>query len=167
MLSMTAVIIAFSLSSCGDDKDAPNPEPEPVLPAYVAVAYSLDLGDGWWDFFDIEVSYTTATGETETKTIHKGWAYVGKVKYNDALSAYTFTATATPKAILPEIDENEKYDFGRDAKAYAFTVNEKDEQTGILSAKNNSMSMSIAGANIAKWLEEHSNLGAGTMTVKK
>lgn len=167
MLSMAVVIMGLSFVSCGDDNDEPTPDPTPVLPAKIAIGYSLDLGDGWWDFFEIEATYTTAAGTTETKTIHKGWAYVGEVDYKDAVTEYTFTATATPKANLPEIDENAKYNFDKDAKAYAFSLNEKDEQTDILSSKSNSTTMSIAASNMAKWLEVHSNLGAGTMTIKK
>lgn len=167
MLFMTVFMLGLTFVSCGDDNDEPTPDPKPVLPAKIAIGYSLDLGDGWWDFFDIEVTYTTASGESETKTIHKGWAYVGEVNYNDAVTEYTFTATATPKANLPEIDENAKYNFDKDAKAYAFAVNEKDEQAQYLASRNNSTTMTVTGANMEKWLKVHSNLGAGTMTIKK
>lgn len=167
LIAVVLTVLSLGFTSCGDDNDEPSVDPQPVLPAKIAIGYSLELGDGWWDFFDIEVTYTTATGAIETKTIQKGWTYVGKVNYQDALTEYSFTAKATPKADLPEIDENTKYNFDKDAKAYAFSVNDKDEQVEILSSKNNSTTMTVAGANMAKWLELHTNLGAGTITLNK
>lgn len=170
LCSLLFIATVLTFTACGTDDEPtpdPTPDPSPVLPAKIAIAYSLELGDGWWDFFDIEVSYTTAEGANETKTIHKGWTYVGKVDYNDAVSEYTFTAKATPKDNLPEIDQNLKYNFDKDAKAYAFSVNEKDEQADLLVTKDNFNAMTISGANLEKWLKVHTNLGAGTMIVKK
>lgn len=167
MLFVAGAIMGLTFISCGNDNDEPTPDPKPDSPAKIAIGYSLDLGDGWWDYFDIEVTYTMAAGITETKTIQKGWAYLGKVNYKDAVTEYIFTASATPKANLPEINENDKYNFDKEAKAYAFSVNENEEQVEVLSSKNNSSKMTIAGNNLASWLKIHSNLGAGTMTIKK
>ena len=167
MLCMAGVVMGVSFISCGNDDDDPKPVLPPDLPAKIAIGYSLDLGDGWWKFFDIEVTYTTAEGTTETKTIQKGWVYLGKVDYKDAVTEYTFTAKATPKTSLTEIDENATYNFDKTAEAYAFSLNEKEEQIDLLVSKNSSSTMSIAGSNISRWLKEHTNLGAGTMTVKK
>lgn len=168
MLSFAAVLMGLSFVSCGDDNDEPDPTPEPSAhPAKIAVGYSLELGDGWWDFFDIEVTYTKATGGSETKTIQKGWIYVDKADYKDAATEYTFTAKATPKATLPEINPDAQYNFDKNAKSVVFGLNAKEEQTEILASKSNATTMSIAGSNLNKWLAEHTNLGAGTLSVKK
>lgn len=166
-IAMVLTVLSFGFVACGDKNDEPSPDSKPVIPAKIAIAYTIDLGDGWWKFFDIEVTYTTAGGTTETKSIQKGWTYVGRVDYEDALTEYSFTAKATPKASIPEIDENARYDFDKKADAYAYSLNEKEEQVGVLSSKNSYSTMSIAGSHLSQWLKEHTNLGAGTMTVKK
>lgn len=168
MLVMAFALAGISFVSCGDDNDepTPNPDPTPSHPAKIGIAYSLELGDGWWDFFDIEVTYTAADGQTEIKTISKGWVYAGSVNYEDAVSEYSFTATATPKANLPEIDTNANYNFDKKADSYAFELNEKGEQTGILVSKNSASSLTISGAHLSDYLGTHTNLGAGTITVK-
>ncbi len=169
MLAMSLALMGVSFVACGDDNDEPDPNPNPV-PAHAAkigIGYSLELGDGWWDFFDIEVTYTTAAGETETKTISKGWVYAASVDYDDAVSQYSFDATATPKATLPEINQETQYNFNKKAESYAFALNEKGEQVGVLAVKDNASTMTIAGSNVEKYLKVHTNLGAGTMELTK
>ncbi|MDE6009302.1 MAG: hypothetical protein K2G90_08860 [Muribaculaceae bacterium] len=169
MLLVAGAMMSLSFVACGDDNDepTPGPEPTPAHSAKIGIGYSLELGDGWWDFFDIEVTYTTADGATETKTVHKGWVYAASVKYADAVNEYTFSATATPKETQPAIDPNAQYNFDKKAESYAFALNEKDEQTGVLATKSNVSSMTIAGSKVENYLGIHTNLGAGTMTVKK
>ncbi|MDE6577980.1 MAG: hypothetical protein K2J82_08080 [Muribaculaceae bacterium] len=173
MLSLAVMLMGISFVACGDDKDEPNPNPPaPSHPEKIAIAYNLELGDGWWDFFDIEATYTAADGKIVTEKIVntslKGWAKVEIVKYEDIVSEYIFNVKATPKADMPQIDTNATYNFDKKAESFAYALDAAEKPESIIATTSSNSSLTIAGSNVEKYLSSsHENLGAGTITVKK
>lgn len=57
LLTVFAMMFAFTLTSCDI---GPEPAPQTLHTDSIELDYSLVLDQTWWDFFDIEVTYTTA-----------------------------------------------------------------------------------------------------------
>ncbi len=167
MLTALAVVFAICLTSCGDDNDEPEPAPGATHPAKIGVAYSLELGDAWWDFFDIEVSYTTPDGQLQTRTVHKGWVYAASTKYEIAAREFKFSAKATPKASQPQIDPNATYNLNHAYTFTAYGLKNNDEQESVLVHGSGSATLSMAGSKFAEYAAKpHETLGSGSWKIK-
>ena len=96
MLSIIAV--AFGTASCGENDN------DPLDVKSVNVEYSLELGQTWYDFYDIDVTYYDQAGKENTLRVTEKWSYGFSVKPNVAPRNYRFTVVATPKNVLPKIN---------------------------------------------------------------
>lgn len=108
LLTLMACVMALSVTSCGDEND----ENEPGLPATkyseIAVNYSLELASGYFELWDVEVTYTDKDGEIVTENITGNWEKT--YRYSDEKEVpgeYTFNAVAKPKnpVATPEPDK--------------------------------------------------------------
>lgn len=167
LLTLLAVIAIFSFTSCGNDDDEDDPDPVPTHSAKIGVAYKLTLADAWWDFFDIEVSYTTIEGKQETKTVSKGWVYAASLPYDQASAEYSFTAKATPKVQQPSIDPDATYalDHSYSCTSYALDKNDGVESTLYISAP--SLKFSARGEKFTEFAAKSHDLAANSWTIKK
>lgn len=166
LLTLLAVIAAFTFTSCGND-DEDEPDPVPTHSEKIGVVYTLTLADAWWDFFDIEVSYTTIYGKPETKTVTKGWVYAASLPYDQASAEYSFTAKATPKVQQPSIDPDATYalDHGYSCTSYALDKNDGVENTLYISSP--SSKLSARGEKFTEFAVESHDLAANSWTIKK
>lgn len=168
LLTVFAMMFAFTLTSCGDDDPEPEPKPEPSAPTRIGVNYKLELADTWWDFYNIEVTYTTVEGQEVTTTVTKGWEYSASAKFDEAATNYHFKATAVPKEHLPNLDITIVYSLDRAYHFTACTLNDKDEQVSLLLTDGFSSTFSMYGSQFAAFLQrEKENLGNASWTIKK
>lgn len=165
LLTVFAVMFAFTLTSCGDDD--PEPAPQPVSNESIELYYSLALDQTWWDFFDIEVTYTTADGEVVTTTPERNWNYVASAKYDEAPSACRFMVTATPKASQPAIDEDAVYDLGGGYNFTAFSIKDNDPQKGVIAIGGTSLHLSAPGSKFPDYAARSHDIVNNSWTIKK
>lgn len=94
---ISAIIFTSALISCGDDDDDKAPIPVDTT-AYVEIEYDVDLSRTWYDYFDIEVTYTDVTGQIITTPLTRDWEYTKRVQLESAPKTLTMTVTAKPKS---------------------------------------------------------------------
>lgn len=101
-LCMLAVVVCLGgvISSCGENEDH---DPNDVKS--VNVEYSVDLGNTWFDYYDIVVTYYDANGKEKSETITEKWEYGFSVKPEKAPKSYVMKVVGTPKQNLPALDK--------------------------------------------------------------
>lgn len=102
---MIGMLMSVSLVSCGDDDD------EPDTSDYVQVYYRMEMGQGWYDLFDIDLTFNDVNGQEYTGTAYRNSDYNDKVKLSLAPSKFVFKVVAKPRSEAPAIVAGEKYDF--------------------------------------------------------
>lgn len=166
LLTVFAMMFAFTLTSCGDD-DGPDPDPQPVSTESIELYYSLDLDQTWWDFFDIEVTYTTADGKVVTTTPERNWNYVASAKYDEAPATCKFMVRATPKASQPAIDEDAIYNLGGGYNFTAFSIKDNDPQKGVIVVGGTSLHLSAPGSKFPDYASRSHDIVNNSWTIKK
>lgn len=169
MLSLLMLLSGAALTSCGDEADEPGNGSEQTpstgdsdqSSAYqrIGMTYEIELSDAWWDFFDIEVTYTAADGELKTETIEKGWSYSGSIAYAEVPDKMVFRSKAIPKAQHPAIDENTTYALDRRSAFHIYGLDADNKVVATLSTRSSSVSLSCAGSKFGEYItSEHDSL---------
>lgn len=105
-------------TSCGDDNDDPDQPDNTVKVETVSVNYNFDFAEAWYEYFDIEVTYTSAGGvKTETLTMDKIDSFT--LAYDEMPTDIVCKVIATAKtgADAPVVEEGKTYDLSADVSA--------------------------------------------------
>lgn len=163
-----ALMMPLTLTSCGDDnEDEPNRPDDPNKAEYLNVAVYIDLGDAWYDFFDVSVTFTDVHGKNVTTTIDQDSKYVESVAYATAPTSYDLKIVATPKSPLPSVDDAKTYDFSKAITYSASSENAKHEQISILKSGSNSSTLKMAGTGVSAYASKPHDLINTTWTISK
>ncbi len=155
MALMLSMAMCVSFVSCGDDDDD---DDEPVVaPTIVSVTanYVVALSNDYYSLWDVQVTYTTASG-TKTEPITSDWSKTETFTDANALpSSVVFSVVAKPKSPVPTLVDDQIYSL---AAAYSVSVFglKSDGSTAALADKNYSTSLSAQGSN-SKLLEYLNN----------
>jgi hypothetical protein len=156
MALMLSMAMCVSLSSCGDDDDDDDsPIVDTTTIVSVVANYSVTLSDDYFNLWDVQVTYSTASG-TQTETITSAWSKTETFTDANALpSQVAFSVVGKPKATIPTLEDDKVYSL---AAAYAASVSgvQLSGQTVILDKASNSSTLSAKGNN-AKLLEYLNN----------
>lgn len=148
--------MCVSLSSCGDDDDDDDsPIVDTTTIVSVVANYSVTLSDDYFNLWDVQVTYTTASG-TQTETITSAWSKTETFTDANALpSQVAFSVVGKPKSPVPTLDNDKIYSL---AAAYVASVSgvQLNGQTVILDKASSSPTLSVKGDN-AKLLEYLNN----------
>lgn len=143
MAVLVGLAMSVSLVSCGDDEEKDEPQnPESDVTSIVEVKYHVELGQGYWDFFDITVEYTAEDGSVETKTITQEWSESYEVSLAKAADTYVFKVTALTKQNHPAVVDGEYYDLSTNVNA---TVSGKNQ------AGKYDPEFGLSGSNVGNW----------------
>lgn len=124
-IAFLTVVFSFSLVACGDDnkkEDEPgqivggddDDDEEPSQAAkMMGFSYGIELGDFWWEFFDIKVVYNDLKGVEHKETLTKNFVISNDGVADLAPDALILNVTATPKADMPVIDPDRIYDMSQ------------------------------------------------------
>lgn len=123
MLALSAPVV---LTSCGDDDDEPTAPSNPAViqqtVTTVHTSYDFSLGEAWYQYFDIKVTYTSAGGDkSETLTMDEMNNF--SVPYESAPAKYICKVVATPKTTYPQIVDTDTYDLSVDIVAEVTGLN--------------------------------------------
>lgn len=168
LLTLLALTFAFTLTSCGDDdKDEPAPAPGATHPARIGIAYALDLTDAYWDFFDIEVTYTEVSGNIVKKIVNKGWTYAADIKYEDAPATPELSVKALPKTNIPEISETKTYEMKHSYKFYIYALNENNkEEKVICSMHPTQVGSTLVASQMINYVKKEHSIGSFSWPLK-
>ncbi len=111
---MCALGLSLGMSSCDNNDD------DPLAIKSINVEYSLNLNQTWFDFFDIDVTYSDQAGQSHTVRVTKEWNYGFSVSPKIAPKNYVFTVLASPKAEHPAIQDGQ-YTLATDIKGDFFS----------------------------------------------
>lgn len=162
-----ALMMPLTLTSCGDDDDEPEKPDNPNKAEYLNVAVYIDLGDAWYDFFDISVTFTYVHGKNVTTSISQDSKYVESVAYATAPTSYDLKIVATPKSPLSSIDDAKTYDFSKAITYSATSENAKHEQISILKSSSNSSTLKMAGTGVSAYASKPHDLINPSWTISK
>lgn len=154
---MMGMVMSFSLVSCGDDDDKDEPE-NPKAVAYYDVKYVTDLGEDWFNFFDVAITYVNGAGEEKTQTIDINTELSDKIQANVAPNTINFKIHVVRKATIPEVDPNIPYHFTGRAQLYVQSYlkdNTKGEFGGDFTLVS-TRGTTIGGKDMEKFLNQYS-----------
>ncbi|ADV43023.1 hypothetical protein [Bacteroides helcogenes] len=105
ILCLAMIAGCINLTACGDSDDEPEVTNELTT---IKTTFSVSLSNDWYKFFDIEVTYTSETGE-KTITLTQDWMYEKDIPYSAEPDEFLCKVIAKPKANSPAIDANTTY----------------------------------------------------------
>lgn len=124
VLCLAMIASCISLTACSDDDDEPEATNDLTT---IKTEFSVSLSDDWYKFFDIEVNYTSETGE-KTVTLTQDWIFENEIPYSAEPDEIICNVTAKPKANAPEIVSTESYLMEENIKALVIGILQNGEQ---------------------------------------
>lgn len=141
------------MTSCGSDE----PDmPESKVVSY-KVSYDAQLGDLWYKFYDVEMSYVGADGKQTSIKLNTDFSQTLSIPADKMPSGLNFKVTAKRKANLPEIDENARYVADHLCKCSVSKVYKNGEEADV-AVKRNQVTITISGKNMAAYLEKYAEM---------
>lgn len=102
-MCLVMITSCISLTACGDGQ---NEEPEVTNSISIVNSdFSVILSEDWYKFFDIEVTYTSAS-EEKTIILTQDWSFSHSSPYEEAPKMFVCNVTAKPKENMPAVDAN-------------------------------------------------------------
>lgn len=148
-LAIVAMVASCGLmTSCGSDEPE---EPGNKVVSY-SVSYDAQLGDLWYKYYDVEMSYVNADGQKVTTQLNDNFSQTLSIPADKMPATLNFKVTARIKGNLPEIDESATYSADHLCKCSVSEVYKNGEEASV-AIKKNQVTMGIAGANLANFLE--------------
>ncbi len=140
-------IVAFlGSASCSDDYEF-----DYVMD--VNINYSITLGEAWFDFYDINISYSL--GGSEATAVATGdWNYsmtLPNMDMSEITPKYTFEVVANRKDSYPEIDENASYDFSYDHSETVY--GEREGEIVFHDTSSQGSNLIVPGDQVATYLK--------------
>lgn len=149
----TALAMCLSLSSCNDDdneNDGPDGKDEVTS---VFIDYTVNLGNDFCDFYDIEVSYAILGGEARTVRISMDWNFTSDLNGVIPFGLYSLKVTAKPKANHPEIDPSKVYRLDKDIHFMVFGRKADGSVAGTKHKKDFVSELECPGSRLGQYLD--------------
>jgi len=105
VLCMAMIVGCISLTACSDDDQ--EPEVTNDLTA-IKAEYSVSLSKDWYKFYNIEVTYTSETGD-ETITLNRDWSFDMEIPYSAEPDKFVCNVIARPKPDAPAVEADSTY----------------------------------------------------------
>lgn len=105
VLCLVMIVGCINLTACSDSEDEPEVTNELTT---IKTEFSVSLSNDWYKYFDIEVTYTSETGE-KTITLTQDWMYENNIPYSAEPDEIICKVVAKPKANTPAIEADANY----------------------------------------------------------
>lgn len=153
---LASVAIAAScvlITSCKEDEPG---NPENKVMSY-KVSYDAELGDLWYKYYEVEISYIDADGQKTSSQIIDNFSQTLSIPAGKMPAVLNFKVTAKIKKNLPEIEENANYSADQMCKCSVSEVYKNGEEASV-AVKKNQIVMTISGANLSAYFEKHAEM---------
>jgi hypothetical protein len=142
------MIMTMPLTSCGEDNDEPD-TPTAETNTYTRVHYVIRMAQTWYDYYDVEVTYTDVEGVSHTETINQDSQYDETVPTSKAGKKFDIDIVAKPKAEIPSINDTVTYSISKNCtmSVYRYADSSKTDPT-VLYNNTSSNSKSVIGAEL-------------------
>lgn len=148
----TALSMCVSLSSCSDDDNDDNGQDGKDDITSVFIDYTVNLGNDFYDFYDIDVSYVILGGEVRTERISTDWSFTSDLNGVIPFGLYSLKVTAKPKASHPEIDPSKVYRFDTDIHFTVFGRKADGSVAGTKHTKDLVSDLGCPGSRLEQYL---------------
>lgn len=165
MMAMLAIALSSTLTSCGDDDDPVDDDPRATLK--IKITYSVDLADTWYQFYNVEMTSTSASGKSETAVIQEDQEKNITFSLNEAPDKVVLTVIAKPKTNHPEVVDGTVYPLDHSTNLKVVTLTEDGKESGILHTSPFSATLSSGGEAFKKALQKERTLCNTSYTIKK
>jgi hypothetical protein len=155
-VAVLAMMMCVSFTSCSDDDDDEPADDNAV--AKVEVGYKAELGQGWYDYFDLTATYTAVDGTEVTATLTSNFEYQKYEAEAEAAKTAALKIVATPKATLPTIDESAEYDFGTNITVWIYTYNKSGKELDFGGYSSKSGTDKKSGKEVANYVTGSHNV---------
>lgn len=162
-----AMMVPFVLSSCGDDGKESEIE-NPNATTSIRVTYSVELTDTWYEFYNVEMTYTQAGGTLTTKTLQMDETFEVNTPVAEAPGEVSLLVVAKPKTDHPEVVDGEKYILSQSISLKVEGLNKEGQMSGELYYTHpSSSSKTTSGDAFRKALEKEFTLYDYSYEIKK
>jgi hypothetical protein len=155
---LLAMSTAMTFTSCGDD----DPDDNGFTSKYknIEIVYEASVGDGYSQFWDVEVTYTASGGSSKTaKLDSNGWAMTYSFEpTKDAPTDYVLTVVANVKSSGTQPDDNTVYSMGHAYNFIAYGVKSDGTKVLLAGPDKSSSNLSAKGSKIKELTGEKRTL---------
>ncbi len=137
-------VLCFSFTGCGDDEPD---DPTGSTDNYTRVTYGMELSNTWYQYFDINITFTDVRGNSNTYTATANWTYDEFVKTAEAGTTFNIKVEATPKAGLT-FSDNESYRFSAACYMRVYTTTATGTMTSKLYDNSTSPAHNYGGSGL-------------------
>lgn len=155
------------LTSCGNDDDNGDDGTSSPSVSSVEVSYSVSLSDAWYKYYDVELSYTPAPGQTTTETLEMDKEMKISYKYAESPDEISLKIVAKPKANLPEIVDDETYELNKSISLNVAGVASNGSGNIFVWSQPVATSMATKGSSLRKALNKERTLYDQSYTLPK
>jgi hypothetical protein len=165
LMAMLAIAFSCTLTSWGDEEDPVVDDPQATLK--IKVTYFVDLADTWYQFYNVEMTSTSASGKSETAVIQEDQEKNMTFSLNEAPDKVVLTVIAKPKTNHPEVVDGTVYSLDYSTNLRVVTLTEDGKESGILYTSPFSTTLSSGGEAFKKALLKERTLCNASYTIKK
>ncbi len=165
LMAVVAISLSFTLTSC-EDKNGPNDEPKEEV--NIRVIYSVELSDTWYQFCDIEMTYTSPSGNPKTETITMDRVEKMTLPISMIPDKVSLTVKAKPKAKQPDVVAGKSYSLERSFDLRVLRLKkEGEEDDEIIHFLPQSDKSALGGDAFKKYIQQERTLYNHSYTIIK
>ena len=166
LMAIFAIALSAILTSCRDnDDDLVDDDPQATLK--VKITYSVDLADTWYEFYNVEITYTGSGGNSETKIIQENQDESMTLPMNGAPDTVAFKVIAKPKDTPPEVEDGKVYLLDHSANLRVVTMTEDGKEVVALFSEPTNATLKSGGDAFRQALQQERQLYNRSYTIKK
>lgn len=164
LMAIFAIALSVSFTSCKDDNDSIDDLEDS---SNIKVTYSVDLADTWYQFFNVEMTYTNPGGMTETEIIDMDQENSMTLPFSMIPNRVIMKVIARPKTNHPEVVDGIAYPMGHSLNLQVVKLKEDGNGVDeILFSAISNTSYNLGGDSFIKALEQEHILYDKSYTIK-
>ncbi|MGI5975209.1 MAG: hypothetical protein ACOX7E_05640 [Paludibacter sp.] len=167
LMAIFAITPAAILTSCKDNDDDDPVVDDSQVTLKVKITYSVDLADTWYEFYNVEITYTGSDGNSETKIIQENQEESMTLFKNEAPDTVAFKVIAKPKDTPPEVEDGKVYSLDHSANLSVVTMTEDGKEVTALFSEPTNATLKSGGDAFRQALQKERQLYNRSYSIKK
>jgi len=167
LMAIFAIALSFTLTSCRDNDDDDPEVDDPQATLKVEITYSVNLAETWYEFYNVEITYTDSIGNSETEIIGADYEKSMTLFMNEAPNTVAFKVIAKPKDTPPEVEDGKVYSLDHSANLRVVTMTEDGKEVVALFSEPTNATLKSGGDAFRQALQKERQLYNRSYTIKK
>jgi hypothetical protein len=165
LMAIIAILLPVTLTSCQDDDDPAVDDRQAAV--NIKVTYSIDLAGSWYEFYNVEMTYTSPGGNPKTETAATDQVESMTLPMIEAPDSVALTVIAKPKADHPEVIDGKVYSLDHSANLRVVILTESGKDSIVLFSQPNDAKLSSGGDAFRNALQKERRLYNRSYTIKR